>query len=434
VDVLGVGTASGAPLPSADGRFVTDVQGSPQVARLDEPSLRELASAGGGRYAPISAADADLRALGVLTPRADAAVGKASADVLAWRDDGPWLVLILLPLAALAFRRGWLAAVLLVGMLALPTPPAQAAPQGAWQGWWTRADQRADRALRAGDAQDAAALAQTPAQRAAAAYLKGDYAAAADGWSHLNDADAAYNRGNALAQMGRYDQAISAWQAALKQQPGMTDAQANIDAVRKLLAQRKPPPQQGQHSAQQKEQGKDRGKDQQKSQAQGKQPDQQTAQGQHDDAQAQSKQASQSQQPQSQQQSQQQQAQQQQAQQQQAQEQAQQQHSSQRQQPSPRQNASSQQDASAQSAQPKPDAAAQARAQAAEKQALQQALASRGKDGKPPQSPVLAETTAQREQRQANQQIMQRVPDEPGALLKRKFWLEYQRRLQGDSP
>ncbi|MBS0461410.1 MAG: VWA domain-containing protein, partial [Proteobacteria bacterium] len=41
VDVLGVGTASGAPLPSADGRFVTDVQGSPQVARLDEPSLRE---------------------------------------------------------------------------------------------------------------------------------------------------------------------------------------------------------------------------------------------------------------------------------------------------------------------------------------------------------------------------------------------------------
>ena len=40
------------------------------------------------------------------------------------------------------------------------------------------------------------------------------------------------------------------------------------------------------------------------------------------------------------------------------------------------------------------------------------------------------ETDAERERRIANQAWLQRVPDDPGGLLRRKFALEYQRRQE----
>ncbi|WP_407470091.1 VWA domain-containing protein [Xanthomonas campestris] len=60
VSTLGVGSAHGAVYRAASGEIAQ--------ARLDEASLRDLASQGGGRYAPLAADDADLRALGVLDP------------------------------------------------------------------------------------------------------------------------------------------------------------------------------------------------------------------------------------------------------------------------------------------------------------------------------------------------------------------------------
>jgi Ca-activated chloride channel family protein len=47
--------------------------------------------------------------------------------------------------------------------------------------------------------------------------------------------------------------------------------------------------------------------------------------------------------------------------------------------------------------------------------------------------PARKETAEQRERRIANQAQLQRVPDDPGALLRAKFRLEYERR-QGRRP
>jgi Ca-activated chloride channel family protein len=67
-----------------------------------------------------------------------------------------------------------------------------------------------------------------------------------------------------------------------------------------------------------------------------------------------------------------------------------------------------------------------------EQQAKQDA---QGKDGKPQQAPgergKPAETDEQRERRLANEAWLQRVPDDPGALLRARFQLEQQRRRGG---
>ena len=49
----------------------------------------------------------------------------------------------------------------------------------------------------------------------------GNFAAAAQDWAARDNAVAHYNRGNALAQMKDYPQAIDAYKRALQFSPGM---------------------------------------------------------------------------------------------------------------------------------------------------------------------------------------------------------------------
>lgn len=110
VSVLGSGTPEGAPIPKPDGGFMTDENGEIVVPRLDEASLQQLASAGGGRYLQIAQDDSDVDALDGFfvsaTDETDIQSTEFETDV--WREQGPWLLLALIPIAAFAFRRGYL--------------------------------------------------------------------------------------------------------------------------------------------------------------------------------------------------------------------------------------------------------------------------------------------------------------------------------------
>jgi Ca-activated chloride channel family protein len=292
VSVLGVGTAQGAPLSDGAGGFVHDEKGAIVVPRLDVASLRALATAGGGRYATITGNDADINALLTpLVPRLNAKVKQTGLETDAWRSRGPWLIALLLPLAALAFRRGWLlGVVLLVAATAVPPQPAMAS---TWDDLWTRRDQQAAQALAAGEHARAAKLATDPEQRGTAQYRAGQYKEALADFTRASGPDAAYNQGNALARLGRYQEAIAAYDKALAAQPHMGDALHNKAAVEALLRQQKKQEKQNQQQQQgqqkqgqqKQQQGQQSG---QKSSESGKQgggkgdssnhPDQQTAQ------------------------------------------------------------------------------------------------------------------------------------------------------------
>lgn len=239
VSVLGVGTPQGAPVPLPGGGFLHDAKGQLQLAGRDDAALAAVASAGGGRYVPMRDDGGDIAALkGELRAGTIHAVQGGQGD--AWQDRGPWLLLLLLPLAALSFRRGWLM-VLSLALLPLLPAPAQAMD---WRDLWQRRDQQAASALRRGDAKQAMQLAQDPAWRGAAAYRAGDYAAAVRALQAAKGTDTAYNRGNALAREGKYADAIHAYDEALKDDPRNTDAKANRQAVEDWLRkQQKPPPQ-----------------------------------------------------------------------------------------------------------------------------------------------------------------------------------------------
>jgi Ca-activated chloride channel homolog len=229
--VLAVGTSQGGPVVLPDGSLLRDSRAQIVVPVLQEGPLRRLAAEGGGRFAVLSPDDGDLEHL--LAPLEGRVVrGDSDRDRLTegWLDRGPWLVLALLPLALLAFRRGVVAGLLVVVLL--PAAPAFA---DAERGWRPGADHRAYQRLEAGDAEAAAEGFVDPEWRAAALYRAGRHAESAAALEPLDSPRAHYNRGNALARDGRLLAALEAWDRTLELDPAHDDARYNRDLVRRVL-------------------------------------------------------------------------------------------------------------------------------------------------------------------------------------------------------
>ncbi|KMM74212.1 membrane protein [Xanthomonas sp. NCPPB 1128] len=391
VSVLGLGTAQGAAYRDDQGRLAH--------AQLDADALRALAAAGAGRYAALTPDDADLRALGVLRPQEEEATAADESHGRVWLDQGYWLLPPLMLLALLAFRRRGSAAVLLLVLapLAMPLPvhaQATAGPQAQTPasgpvagGWWERADQVRQQRLDAG----------------VQAYRKGDFAAAQQQFEGIDSDAGWYNLGNALARQGRYDEAIDAYDKALKLHPQMADAIANraaVEAARKRQSsQNSKSGQQGKDGQQQKSGQSQNGQQQNGQQQNGQQQSGQQQNGAQKDQQQKDKQ----------------------------------QNGQQRNGQQGRDGAKD-----AQQAPPKPgDAQAQQQADAAQRQQMQQAMAQQGGADKQAAERAAAaanETPQQREQRQAVEAWLRRVPDDPGNLLRAKFRLEHERRQREQEP
>ena len=232
LSILGVGTSEGAPVPASDGGFVKSADGAILLPKLDDASLAKLAQQGGGAYRRLTNDDSDFLAL--LAPFTQALeqhqgkeVDGLSADQ--WHDEGPWLLLPLMLLATLCFRRGYL---LLFFLVMLPqSHPADAAD---WSSLWRNDDQQAQQALAAQQPQVAAKLFHDPEWHAAANYRAGNYQAALESLKGIDSAEADYNRGNALAKLGRLPEAISAYEQALKRNPKMEDARYNRELLEKM--------------------------------------------------------------------------------------------------------------------------------------------------------------------------------------------------------
>lgn len=352
-------------LGTPQGAAYRNGEGQIVPARLEEGTLRGVANRGGGRYARIASDDKDLAALDVLTPRVSADDSREGQG-RTWRDEGFWLLPPLMLLALFAFRRrGLLVVLVMIAALPMAMPTSAHAAEGTW---WQRADQLDQQRLSTG----------------VDAYRKGDFKAAQQQFEGIDTDAGWYNLGNALARQGQYDAAIDAYDRALKAHPGMADAVANraaVDAARK----RKPPQSNDRNNGQKdgkkppdkpdagKNQGQGQGKD-----GDGSPPQDKGEQGQ-----------------------------------------------------SPPPSSGDPKDGRYQG-EKSPQAAdsqAQAEADAAQRERMQQAMQRQGKnDGTDRAQGQVSGTPQQREQQQAVEAWMRRVPDDPGSLLRAKFQLENERR------
>ena len=234
LSILGIGTAQGAPIPLGNGGFVKDQNGAIVIPKLDSASLQILARNSGGQYRSISNDDSDVAQLLSTTEQLfPDATRELDRSFDLWDDQGYWLAILLIPALIISFRQGALVVVLIAPML-LSSQPVQALD---WQDLWQNADQQAIKALESGDPEAAQAIFKDQQWRGSAAYKSGNYPQAIADFSGADTANGHYNRGNALARAGKLDAALDAYDQSLKLQPGMRDAQANRDLIEQLLQQ-----------------------------------------------------------------------------------------------------------------------------------------------------------------------------------------------------
>ena len=247
LSVLGIGTAEGAPIPLKGGGFLKDNHGNIVIPTVDSDRLKDLAHAGGGLYRAMRVDDQDIKALMAILdsyPPTDS-VNRTDLEADVWREQGPWLLLLVLPMAALAFRRGYLVVLFLLVFSA--QQPVYAVD---WISFWSRPDQQASRALEHGDAHKAAELFTDPAWKGAAHYRAGNYEQALKSLENIDDVESWYNKGNAQARLGRYTQAIQAYAEALNLNPNHEDARYNLELIQQTLDRQQQQTQSGQGRAQ----------------------------------------------------------------------------------------------------------------------------------------------------------------------------------------
>ncbi|CAB3787432.1 hypothetical protein LMG28688_02467 [Paraburkholderia caffeinitolerans] len=238
---LAVGTPDGGTLRGPDGQVQLDSHGNARTGEFDADAIRRVADAADVPLASMRSDGDDVR---WVLHRAQTWLDAADEDKREprWREDGYWLVVPLILLGVLGFRRGWtvkwlpvvLAACVLQGMPA----PAHAA-SWKWIDLFATHDQQGRWYFEHGDYAKAAQRFEDPMWKGFAQYQAGDYEGALSTFSGLRGAQASFYMGNALAHLEDYTNAVRAYDNALKLDPHLTEAAHNRDLMRQLLAKPK---------------------------------------------------------------------------------------------------------------------------------------------------------------------------------------------------
>jgi Ca-activated chloride channel family protein len=243
VSVMAVGTSGGAPVQLGNGELLKDAQGNIVIPGVDHDALRRVAEAGGGRFVKMSVDNSDIEKITrtggdtlevELSQSMFEETGKEKFKSDQWKDNGPWLVLPLLLILALSFRRGW---ILTLAFLAIPLAP-KPVHAFSWDDLWLRKDQQAARHFH-GEQYDQIQDNAPVEWQGVAKYRSNDFIGAVDAFS-TNDADNAtahYNRGNSMVRSGSLQASIAAYDRALEINPDMEDAIFNKNLVEELLKQ-----------------------------------------------------------------------------------------------------------------------------------------------------------------------------------------------------
>jgi Ca-activated chloride channel family protein len=375
LSILGVGTDDGAPVALPEGGFLKDEQGNIVVPKLNSSELKKLAQAGNGVYQTITANNADIQAVLANVDRSVQQQGKQNDNLVLdqWAEKGPWLLLLVLPLAALTFRKGLLCFALL---LMLPLPKNSYAL--GWQDLWQTKDQQAQQAYNKKDYAKAAEQFENPDWKAAAQF-KADQQELGE-LKTPKTAAGFYNQGNVLAKSGRLEEAIKSYDEALKRavdQKLIDDAKANKETVEKELEKQKEEQKKQDQQQDDKQQSKDdsqQNKDKDQPEKSGEQKSDQNK----DEEKPEQK---------------------------------------------PEQEQSDKQPSDENQQQ---DKAEQKKPEDGKSQQAEQGKDEQNKEQAKEQAPVNAEPTD--EQQQANEQWLKRIPDDPAGLLKRKFKYQYGQR------
>jgi Ca-activated chloride channel homolog len=278
LSILGAGGKTPAPIPSRNGGFIRDKSNNIVTSFLDTSSLNRFATENRGRYKTLSSDVDDMKVFASLA-NAKIETDKNQEQKISnrtfdqWADAGHWLVLLLLPVILYLFRRGTLAAFLIIPLIFSTSENTYAM---SWNDLWKNKDQQAYEKLESNPGDAAKEFTQNE-WKASAEYRSGNFAEAAKQFTQ-DTAAGHYNRGNALAKSGQLADAIKAYDRALQLDPAMDDAKNNRKIVEDTLKKQQKQEQQQNQDQQQDQKDKEQQNKEQQNQEQQEKEQQQKEQ------------------------------------------------------------------------------------------------------------------------------------------------------------
>jgi Ca-activated chloride channel family protein len=240
--------------------------------------------------------------------------------------------------------------------------------------WWKTKAQQAQEAFQKKEYKKSAQLFEQDDWKGAANYKLKDFKSAIELFSKSKEAHSLYNKGNALAQSHQYEKAIQAYNEALKKNPDYKDALYNKKIVEQLFNQKKEKQKKKNNKNKNKKNGKKNNDLKNK-----KKPDENNAS------------------------------------------------KKEHQKSSKKENSDKQKKTSSK----KEDLEKEKKAQEKKKNTQKKQPVKENKKDKTPQSSLSKEALRnENEKKQALKHWLEKIPDDPGGLLRRKMYFEYQRRDQ----
>ena len=247
LSVIGVGTEKGAPIPGKNSGFLKNSKGGIVMSRLDTSRLQVLAQQKGGTFQILRNDDQDLEIVlnqPILMNEYLEDETEKKGDI--WREEGPWLLLIMLPLAALMFRRGLIFGFLLISLHLPGFVISESAYAFEWKDLWKNKDQQGQQYFIEGLHSEAAQVFENPEWKGLSHFRSGNHENALEEWKEIDSTRSLFNQGNALAKLGKLDQAIDRYDQVLEREPEHSDARFNRDLLKKLLEEQEKQKQQNQ--------------------------------------------------------------------------------------------------------------------------------------------------------------------------------------------
>ncbi|MFT4906958.1 MAG: Ca-activated chloride channel family protein [Oleispira sp.] len=398
LSILTLGTEEGAPIAMQEGGFKRDNKGNIVLPKLELDPIRELTSRLNSRWHQMSFDDTDWHYLLNINSLTDKALqtdankkGWIDNNSLQeknslerrfdlWADQGYWLIFIIIFIATFSFRRGWL-----LSLVFLITLQPETSYASLWDDAWQTKDQQAQKVFTQ-DPAKAAELFEDPNWKASSLYRAEEYEKAAESFN-IDTATGHFNRGNALAHAGKLEEAIKAYEQSLELNNDLADAEFNKALVEKLLQQQEQQKSDEQQESDEK-QDSDEQQDSDQKQDSGKdKSDQEKSDDKNSDSQDSDQQNSE-------------------------------------------EKSSEEKDSDEQNTEEKKAKEKETEKSEADKKAEQERKEQAEKDTQATQSE--AENKPSREEKQALEQWLNRIPDDPGGLLKRKFLYQYKQRDHQD--
>lgn len=231
IEVMILSTPRGSTIP-IDNRVLKDGKGETVVVGFEPALLGELGQIPGVNIVTVTLDDSDVKILAMnIRKNLEFIEDHEQAESL-WKDSGYWILLPILLLSLLWFRRGWMVHWLWLLFL---LPACSNEKEFTMADLFRTRDQQGMHLLEQDSPTKAAERFESERWKGYAYATAGDLESAVEAYSRETNAEGFYNLGVLYARMGDAEAARSAFSSALEIDPDMEPARENLGRVNFLL-------------------------------------------------------------------------------------------------------------------------------------------------------------------------------------------------------